>query len=199
MAGGRLSMGPSVLRRGGDFRDGARHGFQPRRHERVLIRFGQRPKAGGTPASLKFQKFSFSVNWTWRPLLTVLVIFPKVARASCTPGLSNWGVLKKLMNSLRKSSERSPPGRRKLLPNATFQLAVPSFRKVFMPRLPRPPGGILVSKYAQCRYERPSVPGRRHVLAPNNAPTVSGLSKLFPSRDGFKILGRSPLSPSTLP
>src|SRR5712691_6052996 len=145
------------------------------------------------------QKFSFNVNCTCRPLLTVLVIFPKVARASCTPGLSNCGVLKKLMNSVRKSSERSPPGRRKLLPNATFQLAVPSFRNVFQPRLPRPPGGILVSKFWQCKYGRPSVPGGLQVLAPNIAPAVSGLSKLFPSRDGFKILGRSWLKPSTLP
>ena len=35
------------------------------------------------------QKFSFKVNCTCRPLLTVLVIFPKVATANCVPGLSN--------------------------------------------------------------------------------------------------------------
>src|ERR1700704_1139130 len=103
------------------------------------------------------------------------------------------------MNSERKSSERSPPGRRKFLPKAPFQLAVPSFRNLFIPRLPRPEGGILVSKYRQCRYGRPYVPGRLQVSAPNNTGVVSGLSRLFPSRDGFKILGRSPVSPSTLP
>src|SRR5215475_1620908 len=103
------------------------------------------------------------------------------------------------MNSVRKSSERSAPGKGKLLANATFQLAVPSFRNVFQPRLPRPPGGILVSKYLQCRYGSPSAPGGLQVSAPNTAPTVSGLSKLFPSRDGFRILGRSALLPSTLP
>src|SRR5215470_6202238 len=103
------------------------------------------------------------------------------------------------MNSVRQSSERSAPGKRKLLANATFQLAVPSLRKVFQPRLPRPPGGILVSKYWQCKYASPSVPGGLQVLAPNIAPTVSGSSKLFPNRDGFKILGRSAVLPSTLP
>ena len=41
--------------------------------------------------------------------------------------------------------------------------------------------------------------GGLHVLAPSKAPTVSGLSKLFPSRDGLRILGRSVLLPSTLP
>src|SRR5262249_46713475 len=103
------------------------------------------------------------------------------------------------MNSVRKSSERSAPVKRKLLPNATFQLAVPSFRNVFQPRLPRPPGEILLSKYLQCKYGRPSVPGGLQVFAPSSGPTVSGLSKLFPSSDGFKILGRCPVLPSPLP
>src|SRR5262245_24435071 len=72
--------------------------FRPLMPEHYGV-FGERSSASGKirgasaqgceSYEVRCQKFSFSVNCTCRPLLTVLMIFPKVAAANCVPGLSN--------------------------------------------------------------------------------------------------------------
>src|SRR5438309_9708048 len=128
------------------------------------------------------QNWSWKVNWKLRPSFNVLVILPNAGELKSGLGSANWGVLKKLIDSARKVrviSERSGQERAR----AAFMLRMPPRRKVLNPRLPRESFGWISAK-----AER----GRRDC-------EVSGLPMERPRILGSRILGRSPLLPSTFP